>query len=270
MESFRAEAAVLLAATELRGDSQASRLFQSELQELESYTSRLEARLEKIERVVQRDRATDLDELDGRIELAWKQREELLKRVDTGSARNKQPAALQDEHPSRPASKKWLRGAPALPKSTKISPASQGRDTIPAVHAQTHDERSDSCGYVTEEDLAGVSSYMRGRLTLDRINKAIGELTRHAEKNRELLLALKKPNGRCSDRKHALWLSQNISKNAKCKHFVVDTDLKGPHLQMGSTTSRSILTLLRHLNRISETRVNVDGKPCIIYSCLYL
>jgi hypothetical protein len=76
------------------------------------------------------------------------------------------------------------------------------------------------------------------------------------------------------DRKHALWLNQHIVpavKDSGSKFFVVDQDLKrGTHLPAGSNSSRAILTILRHLGRVTETRLTVDGKAHVIYSLLYL
>jgi hypothetical protein len=248
LKGFEAELEVLTAISEFRCHDS---LYQHELQQLEASVSRLESKLACIEKRI--DPVEDA-ELDRRIALAYKQRDILESR-------------LAAKGPLKPGAQ-----PASLPKGRALSPQSPADDTIPAVHAHRHGKEDPSTpGAVTEEEFSRISSYMRGRLTVDKVNKAIQELTRHAEKNRELV-ATRKNGGRPGmDRKHANWLSQNIAKNAKSKFFVVDTDLKhGHYLQMGSTSTRSILTLLRHIQRIAETRVSIDGTSHVVYSLLYM
>ncbi|PRQ57515.1 putative spindle and kinetochore-associated protein [Rosa chinensis] len=40
----------------------------------------------------------------------------------------------------------------------------------------------------------------------------------------------------------------------KGKHFFLETDMKGPSLKLDNTR-KAILTVLRHLGRVSETRI---------------
>jgi len=198
---------------------------------LEETLSGLEVRLDSIESELCKDN----DELDLRLELAW-----AWQQRSSGSSSS----------PSSSSTPLLVNKAKPNPSPALTSPSS---DKIPAIHGGNSPAGMETI-WVTLDEFNSVSSYMRGRLTLDRVNNAAKELLRHAESNRELVLALRRNQPLKSDKKHASWLSHNIVpavKHTGSKLFVVDTDLKqGTHLQMGSNSSRSLLTILRHLVRI--------------------
>lgn len=223
---------------------------ENSLDALATTVSRLETRLEGIK---QRcfDEGVDLD---ARLELAYMQRDVLS-----------EMAGWHNFNPG--TSTKSSKSAMAPPSRSPSRFAEETSGTIPAIH--------DTSGMVSADEFAGVSSYMRGRLTVEKINNAILELTRHAEQNRETVRAIRKgATTRHVDRKHALFLNNNVVpaiKESGSKFFVIDQDLKrGAHLPAGSNSSRSILAILRHLGRIAETRLTVDGKTHVVYSLLYL
>lgn len=235
---------------------------QSDLDSLAASISQLETRLQDVKKLCD-DHGL---ELDARLELAYRQRD-ALSELST-LERHKATARVAS------TTGKAAAGPAAPPEHTDTTrnignTGSTGstRDTIPAIH--------DTSGLVRHEEFAGVSSYMRGRLTVEKINNAILELTRHATQNRDMVRAVRKgATAKHMDRKHALWLNQHIVpavKDSGSKFFVVDQDLKrGTHLPAGSNSSRAILTILRHLGRVTETRLTVDGKAHVIYSLLYL
>ncbi|CBI38876.3 hypothetical protein VitviT2T_023489 [Vitis vinifera] len=108
--------------------------------------------------------------------------------------------------------------------------------------------------FITIDELDSLSSYMRGRLTLEKVNAAINDMATYAEANAQLIAAPKKK------------LAENVWERAleirdiamtggvKGKHFFLETDIKGPALKLDNT-GRAILTVLRHLGRISEIRI---------------
>ncbi|CAI0393705.1 unnamed protein product [Linum tenue] len=98
--------------------------------------------------------------------------------------------------------------------------------------------------YITSEELDSLSSYMRGRLTLDKINAAVNDIAAYAEANVQLLAAPKKKELR----------DIAMTDAAKGKHFFLETDVKGPNLKLDNS-GKAILTILRHLGRITETRI---------------
>lgn len=108
--------------------------------------------------------------------------------------------------------------------------------------------------YVTADELDSLSSYMRGRLTLEKVNAAINDMSTYAEANAQLISAPKK---KLADNiwGRALELRDISMKEAvRGKHFFLETDMKGPALKLDNT-GKAILTVLRHLGRISETRI---------------
>uniref|UniRef100_A0A803KYQ9 SKA complex subunit 1 homolog n=1 Tax=Chenopodium quinoa TaxID=63459 RepID=A0A803KYQ9_CHEQI len=96
--------------------------------------------------------------------------------------------------------------------------------------------------------------YMRGRLTLEKVNAAINDMAAYAESTAQLISAPKKklPENMWE---RALELRDiAMTEGVKGKHFFLESDIKGPSLKLDNT-GKAILTVLRHLGRISETRV---------------
>ncbi|CAL9089243.1 unnamed protein product [Musa textilis] len=108
--------------------------------------------------------------------------------------------------------------------------------------------------YISAKELDSLSSYMRGRLTLDKVNIAINEIAMYAEANSHLVSCPKKKLAEDTWEK-ALELRDIATTEAvKGKHFFLETDIKGPGLKLDNT-GKAILTVLRHLGRILEARI---------------
>lgn len=210
--------------------SDAQALFQDDLKELQRYVLQIENKLKDVERSVE-DERRGIMLLDERIEQA-----------------NKQHLFLRHME-------------------------AESMDKIPAVkNVETRVVESNH-GAITQDELDSVSPYMKGRLTVERINSALRELSTHAAKNADMIAAVKKNKTSGIDRKHAKWLLHAISRNPSLKdkrYFVLESDLRqGKSLKMDNS-SKSILTILRHLGRISECRIQADGQTHVVYACLYL
>ncbi|KAL0425820.1 UNVERIFIED_CONTAM: Spindle and kinetochore-associated protein 1 [Sesamum radiatum] len=116
--------------------------------------------------------------------------------------------------------------------------------------------------YVTGDELNSVPSYMKQRLTLDKVNAAIGDMATYAEANAQLIAAPRKKlaennldKALGSNMLHVQELREiAMTDGVKGKHFFLETDIKGPSLKLDNT-GRALLTVLRHLGRISETRI---------------
>ncbi|TXG62658.1 hypothetical protein EZV62_009652 [Acer yangbiense] len=108
--------------------------------------------------------------------------------------------------------------------------------------------------FITSDELDSLSSYMKGRLTLEKVNAAISDMASYAETNAQLISAPKKKLAENVWEK-ALELRDIATTEAvKGKHFFLEMDIKGPSLKLDNT-GKAILTVLRHLGRISETRI---------------
>ncbi|KAJ9188479.1 hypothetical protein P3X46_003835 [Hevea brasiliensis] len=108
--------------------------------------------------------------------------------------------------------------------------------------------------YITADELDSLSSYMRGRLTLDKVNAAINDMAAYAEMNSQLIGASKKKLAENLWEKALEVRDIAMTETIKGKHFFLETDIKGPTLKLDNT-GKAILTALRHLGRISETRI---------------
>ncbi|MED6172426.1 hypothetical protein PIB30_049959 [Stylosanthes scabra] len=108
--------------------------------------------------------------------------------------------------------------------------------------------------HVTASELDSLSSYMRGRLTLEKVNAAINDMASYAEANAQLIIAPKKKLAENLWEKALEIRDIATMEGVKGKHFFLESDIKGPSLKLDNT-GKAILTVLRHLGRINETRV---------------
>ncbi|KAK4476500.1 hypothetical protein RD792_015654 [Penstemon davidsonii] len=96
--------------------------------------------------------------------------------------------------------------------------------------------------YVTAEELNSVPSYMKQRITLDKVNAAISDMATYAEANAHLITA---PRNKLTEKKldRALEVREiAVTDEVKGKHFFLETDIKGPSLKLDNT-GRAILTV---------------------------
>ncbi|KAJ9533809.1 hypothetical protein QJQ45_026901, partial [Haematococcus lacustris] len=113
--------------------------------------------------------------------------------------------------------------------------------------------------YITEAELASVSGYMKGRLTLDKINSAVDELAGYAEANSKLLATARTAGAKMAgpERKRATELLHSIANKdgIKGRHWLCEGDFAkdGVHIR-ADKTGKSILTVLRHLGRLMAPR----------------
>ncbi|KQK16227.1 spindle and kinetochore-associated protein 1 homolog [Brachypodium distachyon] len=108
--------------------------------------------------------------------------------------------------------------------------------------------------YISTEELDSLSSYMKGRLTLEKVNIAINEVATYADADAHLVACPKKKLSE-DTWERALELRDIAGTEAvKGKHFFLEADIKGPGLKLDHT-GKAILTVLRHLGRIHETRI---------------
>ncbi|XP_008786986.2 spindle and kinetochore-associated protein 1 homolog [Phoenix dactylifera] len=108
--------------------------------------------------------------------------------------------------------------------------------------------------YIIAEELDSLSSYMRGRLTLDKVNIAINEIATYADANAQLIACPKKKLAEDTWERALELRDIAMAEAVKGKYFFLETDIKGPGLKLDNT-GKAILTVLRHLGRIQEARI---------------
>ncbi|EFN57576.1 hypothetical protein CHLNCDRAFT_143235 [Chlorella variabilis] len=124
--------------------------------------------------------------------------------------------------------------------------------------------------YITADELASVSSYMRGRLTADRINAALDEMAALAEGNAAMVAAARRNRATGPNKKHAMWIAFNVAPHEplKGRSWVLEADLRTGTAVRLDKTGKALLTLLRHLGRLQEVRVQADGATHLVYVML--
>ncbi|CDY41150.1 BnaA09g38650D [Brassica napus] len=130
----------------------------------------------------------------------------------------------------------------------------RSEEEAPVLSKERKGRGSPPLWYITVDELNSLSSYMRGRLTLEKVNAAINDMASYAEANAHLISA---PKQKLAENlwEKALKLRDIVTSGAlKGKHFFLETDMKGPMLKLDNT-GKAILTVLRHLGRVSETRI---------------
>jgi hypothetical protein len=111
--------------------------------------------------------------------------------------------------------------------------------------------------YVTVDELENTPKYMKGRLTLDKINIAIHELQKLMDgKYRILSLPVTKMNDK-SLKKYKAYKDIETTET-KGMFFVAEPDLVDTtHLKQGDATGKAIISVLRHLHRLKD----LGGSP---------
>lgn len=220
------------------------------MQKLEVVISELETKLKQI----QEDINSQTKEIDSSLDLAKAQNIYLQKALQNVPGDIETKAAELQGRQSQVASQSGVTPSTTRQKSTRgIDPSVVGKV-----------ERR----YITQDEFDSVSSYMKGRLTTDKVNAALDELAGFAEQNAVLVLAAKKNKTHGYDRKHAIWLHTNIAHHSflKGKFWALEADLKAGTALKLDKSGKSCLTILRHLKRIGEVRIQADGSTHIVYS----
>eukprot|EP00850_Spirogloea_muscicola_P022772 SM000311S11918 [mRNA] locus=s311:100657:102783:+ [translate_table: standard] len=109
--------------------------------------------------------------------------------------------------------------------------------------------------YIGVDELASVSSYMRGRLTIDKVNTALDEIVTLAEATEVLLGAPKRKLSKDALEKVVVLKEVAATEGVRGKSFLLESDLRGGLSLKLDNSGRAILTVLRHLGRITEVRI---------------
>ncbi|KAF6173701.1 hypothetical protein GIB67_021797 [Kingdonia uniflora] len=107
--------------------------------------------------------------------------------------------------------------------------------------------------YMSAEEFDSLSSYMRGRLTVDKVNAAINDMAAYADTNAQLIADPKKKwylqglsmftklSENAWEKAHELRVIA-MKESVKGKHFFLEADMKGPMLKLDNT-GKAILTV---------------------------
>ncbi|KAI8465707.1 MAG: hypothetical protein J3K34DRAFT_525133 [Monoraphidium minutum] len=157
-----------------------------------------------------------------------------------------------------------------------------GKDDAAASAAAGGVRRRDAAGaasstaaprwYVTQAELNSLASYMRGRLTLDKVNAALDEAAQHAEQIARWMAAARAhaiQRVPADDRKRAAELYHSLAnkEGVRGQFWFTETELRNGAALRPDKTGKGLLMALRHLGRLSEVRANVEalGGSVVMY-----
>lgn len=111
--------------------------------------------------------------------------------------------------------------------------------------------------YVSLQELESTPKYMKGRLTLEKVNAAVDELQKLVEEKYKILsLPITKLNDK-SLKKYKVYKDMETTET-KGIFFVAEPDLADTtHLKQGDATGKALLSVLRHLHRLKD----LGGSP---------
>jgi hypothetical protein len=234
-------------------------LYAHDLEALESTVRGLESKYRAIRSFVRRE-AEALPRVEAIVEACR------LQRVHLDHVAARLPARLPSlPSPIKPVAQPLRElgagatNAPAAEASAKAAVAAAKKPDRPeraGVAAQPTLRRR----YITQDELDSVSSYMRGRLTLDKINAALDEVASIAESNVAALAAARK--GRATGVLRDVAAADALRGRS---HYVLESDLKAGGLVRPDKSGRAVMTVLRHLGRLSEARVVAEGATLLVY-----
>jgi len=161
---------------------------------------------------------------------------------------------------------------PVVPATTTATAAATTSDGL---QPPKHKRKAESCssgtrgssndagsaGKVTEEELAEIPSYMRGRLTAERCNEALSEARRLTAARYKLLAGSGRDNSARRDKARDLEeLAKQQAGFVPGTRFFSEAEVATSTVLKLDTAGRMLLSTLRHLGRLKE--FSVKGCKC--------
>eukprot|EP00887_Chlorella_sp_A99_P000775 scaffold5.g775.t1 len=245
--AFAQVAAELREGTLLRADDSTRQLYAQDLEAIEATVRALELKLRDIRAFVKREKEA-IPQVEAVVEACQLQRahlQHIAGHLPTYLPSLESPAggggALRELGPSAAGSnqqQQQQQGGEAGQPAAKKRPAAPRR-------------------YISQAELESASSYMRGRLTTDKINAALDEMAGIAEANAAAVAAVRRNRAVGADKKHAMWLAYNIANHEglKGRVWVLEADLRAGQAVRLDKSGKAMMQLLRHLGRTSEVQL---------------
>ncbi|KAG1680405.1 hypothetical protein FOA52_015496 [Chlamydomonas sp. UWO 241] len=218
----------------------------AELAGLEASIKALEAHVSEIRAYIQSER-TSMHKVEALLEACTVQSEDIA-----GLASVLQPALQAAPAPAAPAPL-------ADVSNTLRRDEERGKRTARTMEPAPR-------WHVTEAEFEEVGQYMKGRLTLDKVNAAVDEAAAHADSMHRLITT---PLAKLSvfDRAKATELLHSIVKREGVagRHFFLEADLKEGNTLRLDKSGKTMMVLLRHLGRVQEVRATLCDQTCLVY-----
>ncbi|GBF99849.1 hypothetical protein Rsub_12549 [Raphidocelis subcapitata] len=269
----------------LRIEDHAKQFFLADLQGLEASVRALERTFKDIREHLARENAA-VPKARALLQAARQQQANLLQIAANLPAHlpsNQQGAALTGAKPApgdaaaaaaAAAAGAAQRRTAAAPAAAAAAPAAGGDDAVGAAA-----RRRDALGgagsgsfssivaprwYVTQAELSSLATYMRGRLTLERVNSALDETALHAEQIARWMALVRSHEAKrvpVDERRRATEMFHGLAgrEGIRGNYWFTETELRNGVALRPDKTGKGLLMVLRHLGRISEVRANVEG-----------
>ena len=172
----------------------------------------------------------------------------------------KMAAEIATHAPLVPA---YLEDAAPAPAPEPERPALEARSAIPQPSsAAPAPPRGKRIALVTDAELSGAPSYMAGRLTLDKLNALVNELSDIASKKYALLAKPPKSLSQEERRRRDAFkaLEDDTTKGTR---FLTEADLASCAAAGQGATAKNLLMTLRHLGRLKEFK-HARGQRCFL------
>ncbi|BDA42366.1 Spindle and kinetochore-associated protein 1 homolog [Coccomyxa sp. Obi] len=269
VEAFTGKLSELKAITLLRLEESSIDLFRQDVTDLEDTVRSLEQNLRKIQSYIAQERQA-LPKVEAVVEACSAQHEQLM------FMSHHLPAFLPGGS-TAPAVTSSVAPIHASPPDESDHPAAND-ENVPS-NPRSRPNSADMPGekkkrapaprrFVMNDELSSLSAYMTARLSLEKVNAAVDDAATMAE-GVARMLATARGRGKMAthDRKRAQMLMVNVAgkEGVKGHYWFMEADMKNASILRPDKTGKSLLTVLRHLGRLHEVRLSVEGSMQPVY-----
>ncbi|CAK0765078.1 hypothetical protein CVIRNUC_003222 [Coccomyxa viridis] len=264
--AFQARVDELTSITRLRLEDSSLDTFSAELKDTESTVSQLELKLEGIKHFLAQERE-GMPKLQEVLRAAEAHHKELAFVAENLPQYLPGPSS----RPSGPVTRSAAAASCELPQDDEQDENASlaANSQHPAEAADRRKKRQTAPRrYITQQELASLSSYMTARLSLDKVNAALDDAASMAEDlARQLSAARSKGRLTAAERKRtqSLMVSVAAREGVKGRFWFMEADMRQTQTLRPDKTGKALLTVLRHLGRLHEVRVQVDGAMQPVY-----
>jgi len=144
-----------------------------------------------------------------------------------------------------------------LPELEKIHPPAplvEAQETVVTkkTDAKKVGSQPPTLSYVTVDELENTPKYIKGRLTLDKVNAGVDEVQKLVDSKYKILsLPIAKMNDKML-RKYKMYKDMETAET-KGLFFIAEQDLADTtHIKQGDATGKAIISVLRHVHRLKD------------------
>jgi len=171
---------------------------------------------------------------------------------------------MQSNLPAHLPGKHTIPDPPIIPEVEKLPLPSTALSTHPNVEDNPHGNKKTketkisstsqipSIPYVTADELENTPKYIKGRLTLDKLNAGVEEMQKILQSKYKIMATVPSKMSDKMAKRYAIYKALETSET-KGMHFLAESDFSdSSFLKLGDATGKAVLAVLRHLHRIKD------------------